>query len=94
MVAPGLAARPALRFQRGDELELTLQNDLPVPGGAELARGSTGSRPPNCLRRGAPLAVGAKENLVIPSGVRPAPSCATLLPLADGVARPSRGGCP
>jgi FtsP/CotA-like multicopper oxidase with cupredoxin domain len=61
----GAAPDPVLRFRRGDELEIRLENDLPVPTVLDW-RGLDGVAAAEPLAARSPLAPGAKENLVIP----------------------------
>jgi FtsP/CotA-like multicopper oxidase with cupredoxin domain len=80
---------PGLRFRRGDEFEIALQNDLPAATVLNWygLDGVAGAEP---LAARPPLAAGAKESLVIPL-----PHAGTLLCdltlLGDGAAQPARG---
>jgi FtsP/CotA-like multicopper oxidase with cupredoxin domain len=80
---------PGLRFRRGDELEIALQNDLPVPAVLNWhgLDGVAGAEP---LTARSPLAAGANENLVIPWRHAGTFLCDLTL-LGDGAARPTRG---
>ena len=84
----GAAPEPVFRFTRGDELEIGLENGLPVPTVLDW-RGIDGVPTAEPLMTRSPLAPGAKENLVIPL-----PHAGTLLCdirlLGDGQARPAR----
>lgn len=80
---------PPLRFRRGDELELTLQNDLPVPAVLNW-RGLDGVVAAEPLAARPPLASAAKESLVIPWRHAGTLLCDLSL-LGGGAARPSRG---
>jgi len=80
---------PALRFRRGDEVEIAFQNELPAPAVLNW-RGLDGVAAAEPLAARPPLAVGAKENLVIPWRHAGTFLCNLTL-LADGTARPSRG---
>ena len=79
---------PGLRFKRGDTLQVTLGNELPVPAILNW-HGIEGVPAAEALAARPPLAPGATENLTIP--LRHA---GTLLGdfrlLGDGQARPSR----
>src|SRR6202158_1329075 len=80
---------PALRFRRGDEVEIAFQNDLPAPAMLNW-RGLDGVAAAEPLAARPPLAAGAEENLVIPWRHAGTFLC-DLTPLSDGMARPSRG---
>jgi FtsP/CotA-like multicopper oxidase with cupredoxin domain len=79
---------PVLRFARGDELEIRLENDLPVPTVLDW-RGIDGVATAEPLAARSPLAPGARENLVIPLCHAGTLLCDIRL-LADGQARPAR----
>src|SRR5258708_9124618 len=61
----GPTPEPGFRFKRGDELEITLQNELPVPTVLHWRRidGAPAAEP---LATRGPLAPGAKESFVGP----------------------------
>jgi FtsP/CotA-like multicopper oxidase with cupredoxin domain len=84
----GPAPDPSLRFKRGDEPEITLQNQLPVPTVLNW-RGIAGVPAAEALAARVPLAPGAKETFVVPLRY-----AGTLLSdlrlLGDGQERPSR----
>ena len=80
---------PGLRFRRGDELEIALQNDLPVPAVLNW-RGLDGVPAAEPLAARSPLAAGASENLAIPLRHAGTLLCDLTL-LGDGAARPARG---
>ena len=80
---------PGLRFRRGDELEIALQNDLPVPIVLSW-RGLDGVAGAEPLAARPSLMAGAKENLVIPLRHAGTLLCDLTL-LGDGQARPIRG---
>ena len=82
---------PGLRFRRGDELEIALQNDLPAPTVLNW-RGLDGVPAAEPLAARSPLAAGASENLAIPLRHAGTFLC-DLTVLGDGAARPA-GGCP
>ena len=75
------------RFKRGDELEITLRNELPVPVVLNW-HGIDGVPAAEPLAARPPLAAGAKENLVIPLRHAGTLLCDLRL-LGDGQARPS-----
>ncbi len=77
---------PGLRFKRGDELEITLQNDLPVPTVLNW-HGLDGVPAAEPLTARSPLAAGAKESLAIPLRHAGTFLCDLRL-LGDGQARP------
>ena len=77
---------PGLRFKRGGELELTLQNDLPIPTVLNW-HGLDGVAAAEPLAARAPLLPGAKESLVIPLRHAGTLFCDLRL-LGDGQARP------
>ena len=85
----GLPPDPALRFRRGDELEVALQNDLPAPVALNW-RGLDGVAAAEPLAARPPLATAAKESLVIPWRHAGTFLCDLSL-LGDGAARPGRG---
>src|SRR5882757_3321356 len=60
----GPAPDRSFRFKRGDELEITLQNQLPVPTVLNW-RGIDGVPAAEALAARAPLAPGAKETVVV-----------------------------
>jgi FtsP/CotA-like multicopper oxidase with cupredoxin domain len=78
----------ALRFRRGDELEISLENQLPVPALLDW-HGMEGVPAAEPLAKRAALAPGAKENLAIPWRHAGTLLCDLRL-LGDGQARPSR----
>ena len=84
----GAAPDPVLRFTRGDEVEIGLENDLPVPTVLDW-RGIDGVPTAEPLAARSPLAPGAKENLVIPLRHAGTLLCDIRL-LGDGQARPAR----
>lgn len=81
------APDPVARFKRGEELELTFRNDLPV---AALLNwhGSDGVPAAEPLTARRPLAPGASESYVIPLRQAGTLLCDLRL-LGDGAARPS-----
>jgi FtsP/CotA-like multicopper oxidase with cupredoxin domain len=79
----------ALRFRRGEQLETTLQNDLPVPAVLNW-RGLDGVAAAEPLAARPPLATAANESLVIPWRHAGTFLCDLSL-LGDGATRPSRG---
>jgi FtsP/CotA-like multicopper oxidase with cupredoxin domain len=83
----GPAPDPGARFRRGDELEITLQNELPVPTVlAWHGIGGVAAAEPLAVR--SPLAPGAKETFVVPLRYAGTLLCDLRL-LGDGQARPS-----
>jgi FtsP/CotA-like multicopper oxidase with cupredoxin domain len=84
----GLAPDPSFRFKRGDEPEITLQNQLPVPTVLNW-RGIAGVPAAEALAARVPLAPGAKETLVVPLRYAGTLLCDLRL-LGDGQERPSR----
>jgi FtsP/CotA-like multicopper oxidase with cupredoxin domain len=80
--APNLGSR----FRRGEELEITLQNDLPIATVLNL-HGVDGVPAAEPLAARSPLLAGAKENLVIPLRHAGTLLCDLRL-LGDGQARP------
>jgi FtsP/CotA-like multicopper oxidase with cupredoxin domain len=84
----GTKPSPDLRFKRGDMLEVTLGNELPVPTILNW-RGPEGVPATEALTVRTPLAPGAKENLVIPLRHAGTFLCDLRL-LGDGQAWPSR----
>jgi FtsP/CotA-like multicopper oxidase with cupredoxin domain len=83
----GPATGPAFRFKRGETLEVTLENGLPVPA-ATSWRGIDGVPAAEPLAARPPLPSGAKETLVIPLRHAGTFLCDLRL-LGDGQARPS-----
>ncbi|MDO8401697.1 MAG: multicopper oxidase domain-containing protein [Bradyrhizobium sp.] len=83
----GPASGTALRFRRGETLEVALANALPVPT-ATSWRGIDGVPAAEPLAARAPLPSGAKETLVIPLRHAGTFLCDVRL-LGDGQARPS-----
>ena len=80
---------PGLRFRRSDELEIALQNNLPVPMLFDW-HGLDGVPAAEPLTARPPLSAGGRENLVIP--LRHAGTFLwDLRLLADGQARPMAG---
>jgi len=84
----GAAPDPVLRFARGDELEIRLENDLPMPTVLDW-RGIDGVATAEPLAARAPLASGARENLVIPLRHAGTLLCDIRL-MGDAQARPAR----
>jgi FtsP/CotA-like multicopper oxidase with cupredoxin domain len=84
----GPAPDPSFRFKRGDELEITLQNQLAVPTVLNW-RGIDGVPAAEALAARAPLAPGAKETVVVPLRYAGTLLCDLRL-LGDGQERPSR----
>jgi FtsP/CotA-like multicopper oxidase with cupredoxin domain len=83
----GLTSDPTLRFKRGDAIEVTLGNELPVPA-ALIWRGIDGVPTAEPLAVRKPLAPGAKETVLVP--LRHAGTFLfDLRLLGDGQARPS-----
>ena len=83
----GLTSDPTLRFKRGDAIELTLGNELPVPA-ALIWRGIDGVPTAEPLAVRKPLAPGARETVLVP--LRHAGTFLfDLRLLGDGQARPS-----
>jgi FtsP/CotA-like multicopper oxidase with cupredoxin domain len=80
---------PGLRFRRGEELEIAIQNDLPAPAALNW-RGLDGVPAAEPLAARSPLAPGARENLVIPLRQAGTLLCDLAL-LGDGAARPAQG---
>ena len=78
----------SLRFKRGDELEITLQNQLPVPTVLNW-HGIDGVPAAEALAARVPLAPGAKETVVVPLRYAGTLLCDLRL-LGDGQERPSR----
>jgi FtsP/CotA-like multicopper oxidase with cupredoxin domain len=78
---------PGLRFKRGDELEITLGNELPVPTVLNW-RGVDGVPAAEPLAVRMPLGPGAKETLVVPLRHAGTFLCDLRL-LGDGQPRPS-----
>jgi FtsP/CotA-like multicopper oxidase with cupredoxin domain len=77
---------PAMRFKRGEELEITIRNELPVPTVLDC-RGIDGVPKAEPLTARAPLPPGAKETVVIPLRHAGTFLCDFRL-LGDGQARP------
>src|SRR5258706_4721023 len=75
------------RFKRGDELEITLQNELPAPTLLDC-HGIGGVPAAEPLAARVPQAPGAKETLVVPLRYAGTFLCDLRL-LGDGQARPS-----
>ena len=82
------AADRHLRFKRGDELEITLQNELPVPTVLDC-HGLDGAPAAEPLTVRAPLPPGGKESFVIPLRHAGTFMCGLRL-LGDGQALPSQ----
>jgi FtsP/CotA-like multicopper oxidase with cupredoxin domain len=78
---------PGTRFKRGEELEITLQNDLPVPAVLNW-HGIAGAPAADPLATQRPLSPGARETYVIPMRHAGTLLCDLRL-LGDGQARPS-----
>jgi FtsP/CotA-like multicopper oxidase with cupredoxin domain len=85
--APGTALGPDLRFKRGDALDVTFLNDLPVPAALNW-HGIDGVPATEPLLTRAPLAPGAKETLVVP--MRHAGTLLCDLRILGDVPQPSR----
>jgi len=84
----GPAPDLSFRFKRGDELEITLQNQLPVPTVLNW-HGIDGVPAAEALAARVPLAPGAKETVVVPLRYAGTLLCDLRL-LGDGQERPSR----
>ncbi|SHL93299.1 Multicopper oxidase with three cupredoxin domains (includes cell division protein FtsP and spore coat protein CotA) [Bradyrhizobium lablabi] len=84
----GTAPGPDPRFKRGDALEVTLLNDLPVPAVLNW-HGINGVPAAEPLLARTPLLPGAKETLVVPMRHAGTLLCDLRL-LGDSPARPSR----
>jgi FtsP/CotA-like multicopper oxidase with cupredoxin domain len=82
----GSTPDPGFRFKRGDELEFTLLNELPVPAVLNW-RGLDGVPTAEPLAARAPLAPGTRENVVIPLRHAGTMLCDIRL-LGDGQVRP------
>ena len=82
-----LGESPGSRFKRGETLEVTLGNGLPIPAAASW-RGIDGVPAAEPLAARAPLPSGAKETLAIPLRHAGTFLCDFRL-LGDGQARPS-----
>jgi FtsP/CotA-like multicopper oxidase with cupredoxin domain len=78
-----------LRFRRGDELAIALQNDLPAPAVLNW-RGLDAVPAAEPLAGRSPLSAGAHENLAIPLRHAGTFLCDLNL-LGDGAAQPARG---
>jgi FtsP/CotA-like multicopper oxidase with cupredoxin domain len=83
----GSTPDPGFRFKRGDELEITLLNELPVPAVLNW-HGLDGVPTAEPLAARAPLGPGTRENAVIPLRHAGTMLCDIRL-LGDGQARPS-----
>jgi FtsP/CotA-like multicopper oxidase with cupredoxin domain len=83
----GPALDPGLRFKRGDELEITLSNELPVPTVLNW-HGLEGVPAAEPLAARRPLAPGARETFLVPLRHAGTLLCDLRL-LGDGQARPS-----
>jgi FtsP/CotA-like multicopper oxidase with cupredoxin domain len=83
----GQAPDPAFRFKRGDDLEITLSNELPVSTVLNW-HGLEGVAAVEPLAARTPLAPGAKETLLVPLRHAGTLLCDLRL-LGDGQARPS-----
>jgi FtsP/CotA-like multicopper oxidase with cupredoxin domain len=84
----GTASGPDLRFKRGDTLEVTFLNDLPVPAVLNW-HGIDGVPATEPLLARASLSPGTKETLIIPIHHAGTLLCDLRL-LGDGQAQPSR----
>jgi FtsP/CotA-like multicopper oxidase with cupredoxin domain len=84
----GPAPDLSFRFKRGDEIEITLQNQLPVPTVLNW-HGIDGVPAAEALAARVPLAPGAKETVVVPLRYAGTLLCDLRL-LGDGQERPSR----
>jgi FtsP/CotA-like multicopper oxidase with cupredoxin domain len=82
-----VAPNPALRFRRGDTLEVTLENGLPAPTALNW-HGIDGVAAAEPLAARAPLAAGARETALIPLGQAGTLLCDIRL-LGDGQVLPS-----
>ena len=80
---------PGLRFRRGDELQIALQNELPIPTLMNW-RGLDGVPAAEPLAARSPLAPGGNENLAIPLRHAGTLLCDLTVP-GDGAAPPARG---
>jgi FtsP/CotA-like multicopper oxidase with cupredoxin domain len=78
----------SIRARRGDTLEVTLQNDLPVPVTLDW-RGIAGAAAAEPLVARAPIAAGARESYAVPLRQAGTFLCDPRL-LGDAQARPSR----
>ncbi len=85
----GSTPEAALRFRRGDEVEIALQNDLPVPATLNW-RGLDGVAAAEPLAARPALAPGSNEKLVIPWRHAGTLLCDLTLP-GGGAMRPARG---
>jgi FtsP/CotA-like multicopper oxidase with cupredoxin domain len=83
----GPTPEPGFRFKRGDELDVTLQNELPVPTVLNW-RGIDGVPAAEPLAARVPLAPGANESFVVPLRYAGTFLCDLRL-LGDGQPRPS-----
>jgi FtsP/CotA-like multicopper oxidase with cupredoxin domain len=83
----GPTPAPSFRFKRGDELNVTLQNELPVPTVLNW-RGIDGVPSTEPLAARMPLGPGAKETFVVPLRYAGTFLCDLRL-LGDGQPRPS-----
>jgi FtsP/CotA-like multicopper oxidase with cupredoxin domain len=83
----GSTPDPGFRFRRGDELEITLSNELPIPTLLNW-HGIDGVPAAEPLSARAPVSPGASETLVIPLRHAGTLLC-DLRMLGDGQARPS-----
>jgi FtsP/CotA-like multicopper oxidase with cupredoxin domain len=83
----GSAPDPGFRFKQGDQLEITLLNELPIPTVLN-GHGIDGVPTAEPLAARSPLSPGAKETLVIPLRHAGTLLCDLRL-LGDGQARPS-----
>ncbi len=80
---------PGLRFRRGDELQIALQNELPIPTLMNW-RGLDGVPAAEPLAARSPLAPGGNENLAIPLRHAGTLLCDLTVP-GDGAVPPARG---
>ena len=83
----GATPEPGFRFKRGDELEITLQNELPVPAVLNW-HGIDGVPAAEPLAARVPLTPEAKESFVVPLRYAGTFLCDLRL-LGDGQPRPS-----
>lgn len=83
----GSTADPGLRFRRGEELEITFANDLPIPAVLNW-HGIDGAAAAEPLAARTPLASGARETFVVALRHAGTFLCDLRL-LGDGRARPS-----
>jgi FtsP/CotA-like multicopper oxidase with cupredoxin domain len=85
----GPAPDPALRFRRGEELDITVRNELAVPAALDW-RGLDGVATAEPLTSRAPLAPGGSDTIQLPLRHAGTFLCDAAL-LGDGQVRPVRG---